>query len=1032
MAARPKRSHWRTARRVFRWFRIAVWLLLLAVVIAAVWLNRVGVPDFLKERLVAQLRSRGVSLQFTRMRLHWYRGLIADNVRIGKPADTNAPQLSATEAELLVNGRALLQRKVQLTGLSLRGGRMVLPVWGTNDTPRELVVERITGELRFAPPDQWELDNLHAEAFGVKLLLAGAITNASAFQKIQFARKPLQERTAAAFWYDFIEKLERSEFESPAEIVGKVSGDANDPGSFRATVNVSSPRVNSPWGRGAKIEASVQLAPSKGGAFAADVKLKARDAQTRWGNAGLLNLEAHVAPSFTRWTPTNAHLSLAVAHARTPWANAATLTLFADFAPSSADETASLAHYVLRAQQVDSKWAKAARIELESDAVLTSSNLWPSTATSKLRFTGAEGASVRASAGSVDASLNLPTLDAMEFSNTNVTWWTRLDRVQAGLNVKASDVYSPRIEGKQLAFRAEWRAPSLALSDVHAALYDGEATGFATLNTETRRLNARARTTVDPHKVQSLFHTNTQHFLAQFTWERPPLLNAGAEVTLPVWTNGTKAFASVDWDREVLPTLAVRGDVTTGAATYRTVPFTSARSSFTFSNLTWSLPDLFVTRPEGRASIAHTGHSRTHAFTFDVDSSIDPKALAPLLTRNEREVLDSMTFTNMPHVRMQLAGTWREPEKISFRGELAATNLSFRGLPVREARSGLALTNQTLVFEHPVVVRSEGTGRADAVRIDIAKRLLFIENATGSLDPGAVTHAVGPDTEEVMKPYHFQQAPQGHVYGIIDLHGISRTDVHFEVAGGPFEWMNFRFQQITGHVHWRGDMLTLSNIQGSLHGGQLEAAARFDFAKQTKLSFRTAFTEINLESFTKDFGSKSNHVEGSLNGVIVITNGMAEDLKSWFGYGNLAVSEGLLWDFPIFGLFSPMLNAVKEGAGNSRAKEAVATFIVTNSVIYSSDLVIHASGMRLKGEGAVDFDTRVNGRMAAQLFRDTPAIGGLMATVLWPVTKVFEYKVTGTLARPQAAPLYIPGFLTKPLKTLKGLGGVEEKSEQRP
>jgi hypothetical protein len=123
-----------------------------------------------------------------------------------------------------------------------------------------------------------------------------------------------------------------------------------------------------------------------------------------------------------------------------------------------------------------------------------------------------------------------------------------------------------------------------------------------------------------------------------------------------------------------------------------------------------------------------------------------------------------------------------------------------------------------------------------------------------------------------------------------------------------------------------------------------------------------------------------------------------------------------------------MLNAVKEGSGNNKAREAVATFIITNGVIYSSDLVVHASSnMRLRGEGAVGFDTRVNGRMRAGLFRDTPAIGGLMATVLWPVTTLFEYKVSGTLAEPKAEPLYIPSIITHPFRTLRNLGSPEEK-----
>ncbi|HMJ89693.1 MAG TPA: AsmA-like C-terminal region-containing protein, partial [Candidatus Acidoferrum sp.] len=793
----------------------------------------------------------------------------------------------------------------------------------------------------------------------------------------------------------------------------------------------SSPGVVSPWGRGNDVNVSVQLAPSPAGAFVADVKLQARDAETRWGNAGSLVLEAHVAPSFTRWTPTNAHLSLTVKQARTPWASANHLTLVADFAPSPANDAASLAHYVLRAQRVESKWAKATRLELESDVVLTSSNLWPQTAKARLQFAGAQGASMRAGGGNVEAALELPPLEAMEFANTNLSWWTRLDRVRAGLNVRTSDVHASRLDMKQLVFVADWRAPLLSLRDVRSMLYDGTVEGSAALDTQTRRLSATARTTVDPHRIQSLLDTNTQKWLALFTWEKPPLLSASAAVTLPVWTNGATNFVATDWNKDVLPTLVINGGLEAGPTTFRSVPVISARSAFAFSNLAWHLPNLAVTRPEGRAFIAHTGHSRTREFTFDINSTIDPKAIGPLLTKGERALLDWFVFTNMPHLRMQMAGRWHEPEKISLRADLAVTNVSFRDLPVREARTLITLTNQQLTFEKPFVVRSEGTGRADAVRVDVRKKTLFIDNATGSLDPAAITHAVGPGTEALTKPYHFVNPPQGRAHGFIDTEDVSRTDVHFHLAGGPFEWMNFRFQQITGNVHWLGKGVLLSNVHGSLHGGKLEGSAKFDFTKQTVFSFHTTFEDINLHTLVTDFGNKTNRVEGALNGLLVVTNAVGEDMKSWFGYGNLAVSEGLLWDFPIFGLFSPMLNAVKEGTGNSRAKEATATIIITNSVIHSGDLVIHASGMRLKGEGAVDFDTRVNGKMTAQLFRDAPGIGGLMATVLWPVTKIFEYKVTGTLARPQAAPLYIPSFISQPLKTLKGLGGGEKEENNQ-
>jgi hypothetical protein len=81
-------AFWGKCRTVFRWCRLAVWLLVLAGLLGGIWLNRVGFPDFLKARLVAALSERGVQLQFSRMRLSLVRGLVADDVQIGGGSQT--------------------------------------------------------------------------------------------------------------------------------------------------------------------------------------------------------------------------------------------------------------------------------------------------------------------------------------------------------------------------------------------------------------------------------------------------------------------------------------------------------------------------------------------------------------------------------------------------------------------------------------------------------------------------------------------------------------------------------------------------------------------------------------------------------------------------------------------------------------------------------------------------------------------------------------------------------------------------------
>ena len=68
-----KQRLWRILRRGFRWCRIVFLLLLLLAVGAFIYLNRVGLPNFLKTRLLAELRSHGLELEFQRVRLRWYQ-----------------------------------------------------------------------------------------------------------------------------------------------------------------------------------------------------------------------------------------------------------------------------------------------------------------------------------------------------------------------------------------------------------------------------------------------------------------------------------------------------------------------------------------------------------------------------------------------------------------------------------------------------------------------------------------------------------------------------------------------------------------------------------------------------------------------------------------------------------------------------------------------------------------------------------------------------------------------------------------------
>jgi len=96
---------------------------------------------------------------------------------------------------------------------------------------------------------------------------------------------------------------------------------------------------------------------------------------------------------------------------------------------------------------------------------------------------------------------------------------------------------------------------------------------------------------------------------------------------------------------------------------------------------------------------------------------------------------------------------------------------------------------------------------------------------------------------------------------------------------------------------------------------------------------------------------------------------------------------------------------------------------MTNGVIYSDTMEIHATGVRLLYVGTVDLWEKLDARVTAEPLRDTIGLGPVLNFVTFPFTRLFEYKVTGTLADPKSTPLYdvskIILFPLHPFKTLE-------------
>ena len=870
---------WRKCRLFIRWSRRAAMVAAIALICAFLWFDRVGVPDFLQRRLVGTLRERGVELEFSRLRFSLFRGLIAENVRMGHADAPDSPALSAREVRLELDYHMMMRRQLQLDGLVLLKGKFVLPLSPTN----VLTLDDIQTELHFRADDTWLLDNFQAGFAGAKLTLSGNIVHAPEFRSWEIFSGTNTGGAAATRMQlqKFSDTLGKIHFIETPQLSLTVDGDARDVHSFTIHLAVNVPGVQTPWAGARNIQFIARLT-----------------------------------------TPTDAPTNY------------------------------------------DASWS----------------------------------------------------------------WWTNLQPYQLVWTARLMQLKSEKLSADSVACAGSWRAPELALTTLSARIGGGWLEDSAWLNVATRKLVFTNSSRFDLHAISTSLTDKTRERLAEFSWAQPPMLHIGGSAVLPAWTN-----RQPDWRGAVQPTIRLLGEValTNSAAFGAKIDLVLAQ--FVYTNLVWRLPVATIAQSKTRLEISGSEDDATKDYRLHVRGTFDPECLRPLLTTsNAARGLEIVRLAKPAHLDMDVRGRLNDYGGIGATGLVALTNFTIRGQSFDSVAGAFFYTNRALEFSNPHLWRGTQMLTADTVKLDFNRKLIFFKNGHSTADPEAIARAIGPKTAALLEPYHFLQPPTVSVegcapLGVNSLRDTDDADLRFDIVDGvPFQCLKLRAARLTGTIHWLGETLVLTNIAAELYGGSGSGSADFDFRVPhpgADYQFTTAVTNINLHALAADLASSTNHLEGTLSGLIVVTHADTRDWRTLDGYGHAKLRDGLLWDIPVFGIVSPVLNAVSPGLGNSRATEAAADFVITNGVIYSDSLAINTGTTRLQYTGTADLKQNVNARVTAQLMRNIWGFGPFISFFTSPLTKIFEYKVTGTLENPIKDPVvpFVPRILEMPLHPIRAL-----------
>jgi hypothetical protein len=561
------------------------------------------------------------------------------------------------------------------------------------------------------------------------------------------------------------------------------------------------------------------------------------------------------------------------------------------------------------------------------------------------------------------------TGDIAEIENARVEATLRGDRLQRG-----------NYEIKDLSAAAEWNNQRLDIAHCQWSDGRGSFVGRGDWNRQGNSAKFQIHSSLDLKAFLDAFGLGEP--LAETEFHSPPLV----EIT------GSVNFGAGGLRPDII------GHAAFGQFTYKGVPFSDLTADFSWDGERTLVRDLRVRHQTGqlRADLLDAPDD----FRLNIESTISPDAVRPLVPRKTDEFLREWQWQRSPAIRMAIRGKDRNPASWRGDGTVAFGRTRFRGTWMTGANTRIRFADGAVTCENLHVTREEGTG-SGSFTYDFKKREVRVSNIRSSLYPAEVIFWVDPKSGKTVAPYKFRRPPNVIANGVYQFRGGKNTRLEIKVdgAGGMdyvFLGKTLPFDRVSARLLFTTDRLQISDVRADLLAGTLRGNADISLARNDpKYRANLSVSEINFPRLT-DLYFNYKTAQGLLRGTYE-SIGLGSDWRTMRGNGKVEVRNGDVFAIPIFGPLSGILNQIVPGSGYSIAHKATAEFKVENGIIHTEDFEAAGSLFSMLGHGDIHF---LDDKLDFNLRLDMKGPG----IVLMPMYKLFEYAGEGSLKKPDWHP----------------------------
>jgi len=381
-------------------------------------------------------------------------------------------------------------------------------------------------------------------------------------------------------------------------------------------------------------------------------------------------------------------------------------------------------------------------------------------------------------------------------------------------------------------------------------------------------------------------------------------------------------------------------------------------------------------------------------------------------------VIRSFKFPSLvPRIQARFSGKSGPVLNLTLDGKVFSRHLLRNNTPVDRAEALVFLRfdeNQRLVILDPLLIhRAEGDATVAFTVDSILDTVEFRGKAT--VDPEAAAELVVPGGSSWLSEVSFNGPAKYSIAGKVNITNQAACRIAADIECAQMIFRGVCADQCSLHYDRNGTQIAISQLDAAVLGGGLKGSAQFEPASgSTNTAWRVNLTAENmkLKSLAEQlFTDQETRMDskGDCSGMLElrgITGAGMESATS--GRGELKIRNGSIFRLPLFGGLPGVLEGIIPGIDHYLLRPLVeqnsadVSFVVENGKARARDVRIEGQIFSLKADGGYDLATRqMDFDVELRFLKRKTLIGGVMQTIMLPVTKLFRIRLRGSPDKPE-------------------------------